>query len=221
VLSIKPEEKRIALGLKQTLADPWLEVARNLPAGSQVEGQVTKIMPFGAFVEVAEGVEGLVHISEIVPNRRLNHPSDVLRVGQLVTVLVLAIDSEKRQMKLSIKQLIPTGLDEFLAERKPGDTVSGRVVELTGSGAVIELGEGIRATCRAGAGRASEAPSASQAPSTAKADLSSLSSMLSARWKGNAQAASAQPEPLAEGQVRSFRITKLDAAAKKIELELA
>lgn len=219
VLSIKPEEKRIALGLKQTLADPWLEASRNLPAGSQVEGPVTKIMPFGAFIEVAEGVEGLVHISEIVPDRRLNHPSDVLRVGQRVKALVLAIDSEKRQMKLSIKQLIPTGLDEFLAERKPGDTVSGRVVELTGSGAVIELGEGIRATCRVA--KPSASATASQTQQAAKADLSSLSSMLSARWKGNAPAASAQPEPLAEGQVRSFKITKLDAAAKKIEVELA
>jgi small subunit ribosomal protein S1 len=219
VLSVKPEEKRIALGLKQTLADPWVEAARNFSAGSQVEGQVTKIMPFGAFIEAAEGVEGLVHISEIVPDRRLNHPSDVLRVGQRVKALVLAIDAEKRQIKLSIKQLIPTGLDEFLAERKPGDTVSGRVVELTGAGAVIELGEGIRATYRAAKPSASATtPEAQQAT---KADLSSLTSMLSARWKGNAPAASAQPEPLAEGQVRSFRITKLDAAMKKIELELA
>jgi small subunit ribosomal protein S1 len=219
VLSVKPEERRIALGLKQTLADPWLEASRNFPAGAQVEGPVTKIMPFGAFIEAAEGVEGLVHISEIVPDRRLNHPSDVLRVGQRVKALVVAIDPEKRQMKLSIKQLIPTGLDEFLAERKPGDTVSGRVVELTGSSAVVELGEGIRGACRA------VNPSASattpEPRTAAKADLSSLTSMLAARWKGNAPAASAQPEPLAEGQVRSFRITKLDAATKKIELELA
>ncbi len=221
VLSVKPEEKRIALGLKQTLADPWLEAAGKFPAGSQVEGPVTKIMPFGAFIEAAEGVEGLVHISEIVPDRRLNHPSDVLRVGQRVKALVIAIDPEKRQMKLSIKQLIPTGLDEFLTERKPGDTVSGRVVELTGAGAVIELGEGIRGTCRAAAGRTGEPASASASPSTAKTDLSSLTSMLSARWKGVAPAVSAQLEPLSEGQVRSFKIAKLDPGAKKIELELA
>jgi small subunit ribosomal protein S1 len=219
VLSVKPEERRIALGLKQTLADPWLEASRNFPAGAQVEGPVTKIMPFGAFIEAAEGVEGLVHISEIAPDRRLNHPSDVLRVGQRIKALVVAIDPEKRQMKLSIRQLIPTGLDEFLAERKPGDTVSGRVVELTGSGAVIELGEGIRGLCRAAKPSASAtAPEPRTAP---RADLSSLTSMLAARWKGNAPAASAQPEPLAEGQVRSFRITKLDAAAKKIEVEPA
>ena len=75
ILSIKPEERRIALGLKQTLADPWLEVERNFPVGSEVEGPVTKLMNFGAFVQIADGVEGLVHISEIVADRRLNHPA--------------------------------------------------------------------------------------------------------------------------------------------------
>ena len=100
ILSVKPEERRIALGLKQTLADPWLEVERNFPVGSQIEGPVTKLMNFGAFVQIADGVEGLVHISEIVADRRLNHPCDVLRAGQIVKAQVLAIDPEKRQIKL-------------------------------------------------------------------------------------------------------------------------
>ncbi len=228
VLSVKPpsqsEPGRISLGLKQTLADPWLEAPQRFPVGSQVEGPVTKLMNFGAFIEVAEGIEGLVHISEIVPDRRLNHPSDVLRAGQRVQAMVLGVDPEKRQMKLSIKQLIPTGLDEFLAEHKPGDTVSGRVVALSGSSATVELGEGIIATCRS-AGRTGEAPaanvSAPEARMGGKADLSSLTSMLQARWKGNAPAPNAGPEPLAEGQVRTFKIAKLDAAAKKIEVEPA
>jgi small subunit ribosomal protein S1 len=220
VLSVKPEERRIALGLKQTLADPWLEAARNFPAGSQVEGPVTKLMNFGAFVEVAEGVEGLVHISEIVADRRLNHPNEVLRAGQRVKAMVIGVDPEKRQMKLSMKQLIPSGIDEFIAEHKAGDIVSGRVVEVTSSSAIVELGEGTRAVCRT----ASVPPTATaekETEPTAKADLSSLSSMLSARWKGNAPAASKGPEALAEGQVRSFKITQLDAAAKKITLEPA
>lgn len=230
VLSIKAEERRIALGLKQTLADPWVEAQRRFPVGAQVEGPVTKLMNFGAFVEVAEGVEGLVHISEIVPDRRLNHPSDVLRAGQRVRAMVLGIDPEKRQMKLSIKQALPTSLDDFLAEHKVGDTVSGRVVEVAGYGVAVELGEGIRGTCRAGAGRTGESPAAQfaspETKPTAKADLSkpdlsSLTSMLQARWKGNAPAAAKEPEPLAEGQVRSFKITKLDAKAKTIEVELA
>jgi small subunit ribosomal protein S1 len=218
ILSVKPEERRIALGLKQTLADPWLEVRQKYPVGSQIEGPVTKLMNFGAFVQIADGIEGLVHISEIVADRRLNHPSEVLRVGQVVKAQVLAIDEEKRQIKLSMKQLIPTSIDEYIAENKVGDTVSGRVVEVSGSNATVELGEGIRAVCKVPANAAAAQP---EAKSSGKADLSSLSSMLQARWKGNATAASNNPEPLAEGQIRSFKIRKLDADAKKIEVELA
>ena len=221
ILSVKPEERRIALGLKQTLADPWLEVQQKFPAGSQVEGPVNKLMNFGAFVQIAEGIEGLVHISEIVADRRLNHPNEVLRAGQVVKAQVLAIDVEKRQIKLSMKQLIPTSIDEYIAEYKAGDTVSGRVVEVSPSSAVIELGEGIRATCRVSGAVAAAAAKPAEEKPVGKADLSSLSSMLQARWKGNAPDASAAPEPLAEGQVRSFKIKKLDAETKKIEVELA
>jgi small subunit ribosomal protein S1 len=217
ILGIKPEERRISLGLKQTLADPWSEVTRRYPVGSQVEGPVTKLMAFGAFVEVGEGVEGLVHISEITPERRLNHPSDMLRAGQVVKAMVLAIDTEKRQMKLSMKQLVPTSIDEYIAEHKVGDSVSGRVVEE--SPALVELGEGIRAACRAigVAGKSAAQPAAQPA----KADLSSLSSMLQARWKGKAPSTAGTPEPLQVGQVRTFKIVKLDAGNKSIEVEVA
>jgi len=232
VLSVKPptasDAGRISLGLKQTLADPWLEVERKFPVGSEIEGPVTKIMNFGAFVQIAPGVEGLVHVSEIVADRRINHPRDVLRDGQRVKALILAIDSEKRQIKLSMKQLIPTSIDEYIAEHKVGDRVSGRVVELTASGAVIELGEGIRAALHAKKAGATGAPVAeaaktNAAPSTevaAAPDLSQLSSMLKARWKGNAPAQTAAPEPLAQSQIRTFKITKLVADAKRIEVEL-
>jgi len=219
ILGIKPEERRISLGLKHASADPWTEVRQKFPEGSQIEGPVTKIMNFGAFVQVADGIEGLVHVSEIVADRRINHPSDVLRAGQVVKALVLAIDTEKRQIKLSMKQLVPTSIDEYIAEHKSGDVVSGRVVELGSGSAVVELGEGIRGTCGAAA-LSSAAPKAEE-KSAGKADLSSLSSLLSARWKGNAPAAAAKAEPLSEGQIRSFKIVKLDADAKKIEVELA
>ena len=227
VLSVKPpsqsEPGRIALGLKQTLTDPWLDVQRRYPIGSGVEGPVTKMMAFGAFVEIAEGVEGLVHISEIVADRRLNHPSEVLHIGQRVQARVLAIDSGKRQIKLSIKQLIPTGLDEYIAEHRVGDMVSGRVVAVTGARIDVELGEGIRAHGRSGATAVLQPVSADAGirSDAGKPDLSQLSSMLKARWKGSAPARTAKPEPLAEGQVRSFRIVGLDVEKKRIEVELA
>ncbi|HTB98772.1 MAG TPA: 30S ribosomal protein S1 [Terracidiphilus sp.] len=219
ILGIKPEERRLSLGLKQTLSDPWVEVQQNFPVGAQIQGPVTRLMKFGAFVQISEGIEGLVHISEIVADRRLNHPSDVLRVGEIVKASVLAIDTEKRQVKLSMKQLIPTSIDEYIAEHKAGDTVSGRVVEESAGRAVIELGEGIRGACRSTASSATSEPN--PAKSAPKADLSSLSSMLQARWKGSTPAPSAQPEPLRAGQVRSFKITSLDAESKRIDLELA
>jgi small subunit ribosomal protein S1 len=224
ILGIKPEERRISLGLKQTLTDPWAEVQKKFPVGSQIEGPVTKLMNFGAFVQLEEGIEGLVHISEITAERRLNHPSDMLRAGQVVQAQVLAIDAEKRQIKLSMKQLIPTDIDEYIAERKVGDKVTARVIEASPALTIVELGDGIRAVCRgtSGATAAPVAPSgASASKPEGKVDLSSLSSMLKDRWKGNSPAAAAKPEPLAEGQIRTFKIVKLDAEAKKIEVELA
>ncbi|MGD0730794.1 MAG: S1 RNA-binding domain-containing protein [Terracidiphilus sp.] len=219
ILAIKPEERRISLGLKQSLADPWTEVERQFPVGSQIAGPVTKLMNFGAFVQLAEGIEGLVHISEIVADRRLGHPSDVLRAGQFVKAQVMAIDTEKRQIKLSMKQLIPTDIDEYIAEHKPGDHVSGRVVEHSPALTIIELGEGIRATCRAGSAPAPVAATP-EAKSSSKVDLSGLSSLLKARWRGDVPAATAKPEPLAEGQIRSFKIATLDPESRKIEVEL-
>ena len=215
ILAIKPEGRRISLGLKQTLTDPWSDVTHRFPVGSQIEGPVTKIMPFGAFVQIAEGVEGLVHVSEISAEKRIHHPQDALRVGQVVKAQVLGIAPEKRQIKLSIKQLVPTSIDEYLAEHKPGDVVSGRVVEESPAGTSVELGEGIRAICRS----AKKAPTAAANQPAAQADLSSLTSMLQARWKGRAPAPSAVPEPLRAGQIRSFRITKIVADAKTIEVE--
>jgi small subunit ribosomal protein S1 len=221
ILSVKPEERRIALGLKHALSNPWAEAEKKYPAGSQVEGLVTRIMAFGAFVEVAEGVEGMVHVSEIVADRRINHPSDVLRVGQRVKAMVLGVDTAKRQIKLSMKQLVPTSIDEYIAEHKAGDVVSGRVVEVNGASVVAELGEGIKAVCGAGHTGTGAAPAAMGVASEGKVDLDALSSMLKSKWKGNASPAEAKSEALAVGQVRSFRIVKLNAEAKKIEVEVA
>jgi len=218
VLSVSPAERRISLGLKQALGDPWTEVAQKFSVGSTIEGPVTRLMKFGAFVQLTEGVEGLVHISEIVADRHINHPQDVLRAGQIVKAQVLGVDTEKRQIKLSIKQLVPTSLGEYLEEHSEGDVVSGRVVEQSGELATIELGEGIRAVCRI----AENFPVVAEtSKTTAGPDLSALTSMLNARWKGGATPASSGPEPLSVGQIRSFRVAKIDREAQKIEVTLA
>jgi small subunit ribosomal protein S1 len=216
ILSVSPGERRISLGLKQALGDPWADAPQKFPMGSTIEGPVTKLMKFGAFVQITEGVEGLVHISEIIADKRIDHPQDVLRAGQIVKAQVLAVDTEKRQIKLSMKQLVPTGLGEYLEEHKKGDLVSGRVVEQGPESAVIELGDGIRASCKL----AAVAAPASENKTGSGADLSTLTSMLQARWKGGAPSAN-HAEPLAKGQVRSFRIVSLDRATEKIDLELA
>jgi small subunit ribosomal protein S1 len=217
VLSVSAGERRISLGLKQALGDPWTEVPRKFPIGSPIEGPVTRLMKFGAFVQLTEGVEGLIHISEITAERRINHPQDILHAGEIVKAQVLGIDPEKRQIKLSMKQLVPTSLVEYLEEHKQGDVVSGRVVEQSPEFALVELGEGIRAVCKA----AKASPAAAESKNTAGPDLSALTSMLNARWKGGAAPSGSKPEPLSVGQIRSFRLAKLDREAEKIELELA
>jgi small subunit ribosomal protein S1 len=223
ILQVNPGERRLSLGLKQALGDPWAEVAQRFQVGSAVEGPVTNLTKFGAFVQLSEGIEGMVHVSDISAEKRINQPHDLLRVGQVVKTQVLAIDLEKRQMRLGMKQLVPTGLDEYIAEHNEGDVVTGRMVDggLTGESggqARVELGEGIHATCKVTPSAA--APAKTEAPKEAKADLSSLSSMLQARWKSGA-GAPAKAEPARAGQIRSFRIVKLDRGAKKIEVEFA
>ncbi len=216
ILGVKLEERRISLGFKQLLTDPFTEATQKFATGSVIEGTVTSFTKFGAFVQIADGVEGMVHISEITGEKRIQHPSDVLKVGQVVKVQVLEIDKERRQLKLSLKQLVPVSVDEYFSEHKPGDVVTGRVIEIAGSEARVELGEGIFGVC--------EISSATQAPqpesSAAKVDLSTLGSMLQARWKGSAPVAKPAPEPIKAGQVRSFTIAFLDAASKAIQLNL-
>ena len=215
VLGINAGERRISLGLKQALGDPWVDVPQRFPVGSAVEGPVTSLTKFGAFVQLSEGIEGMIHVSDISAEKRIGQPADVLRVGQLVKAQVLAIDLEKRQMRLGMKQLVPTGLDEYVAEHKEGDVVTGRLVEDSGEQSRVELGDGIFAVCKGSAAVSENSGTQKQA----KADLSSLSSMLQARWKTGA-GAPAKAEPARAGQVRSFRIARLDRASKKIELEL-
>jgi small subunit ribosomal protein S1 len=214
VLGVNATEKRIALGLKQALGDPWEDALKKYPVGATVEGAVTSLAKFGAFVDVGDGIEGMIHIGDISKDKRLNHPSEVLKIGERVKAQVLEADKERRRLRLGIKQLEPTSIDEYIAEHKAGDTVSGRIVEVSGRRAKLELGEGVVAQAKMPEPKAQEAPA-----SSSKADLSTLSAMLSAKWKSGPGTEAAAEGPRA-GQIRSCRILSIDPATKKIELEI-
>ena len=230
ILAVNAAERRISLGLKQALGDPWAGAAEKFSPGTVIEGPVTNLTKFGAFVQLTEGVEGMIHVSEISAEKRINHPQEVLKAGQVVKAQVLALDTEKRIIRLSMKQMVPTGLDEYLAEHKEGDIVTGRMVDVSEGRARVELGEGVLATCRISEDRSQERSeeraaqenkrAEADSTSSSKPDLSSLGSMLQARWKSGGAAGETKPEALRAGQIRKFRIAKLDPAAKKIELEL-
>jgi small subunit ribosomal protein S1 len=185
-----------------------------------VEGPITSITKFGAFVQLAEGLEAMIHVGDISAEKRINHPQDVLKLGQVVKAQVLELDIEKRRLRLGMKQLVPTSLDEYIAEHQAGDMVTGRMTQVANGQARVELGEGIQATCRIPA----EIASAPAAKTEQRADLSSLTSMLQAKWRGGAISGSAisasRREPPRAGQIRTFRISRLDAPTKSIEVEL-
>src|ERR1039458_195135 len=220
VLHVNPGERRISLGLKQALGDPWADAQQKYPVGGAIEGPVVSLTKFGAFVEIAQGVEGMIHVGDITAEKRINHPQDVLRAGQTVRAQILEVDTERRRIRLGMKQLQPTSIDEYIAEHKEGDVVTGRIADVSGGRAKVELGEGIQVPCKvAGA----EAGPAEEQAAQSQADVTSLSSMLSAKWKGGNGSGprAGKREPARAGQIRSFRIVKLDPGAKKIEIEIA
>ena len=219
ILTVNPAEKRIGLGLKQALGDPWEEAPRKYPVGSVIEREVTSLTNFGAFLQVEDGIEGMIHIGDITREKRLNHPREALAVGQKVRAQILEIDGQRRRIRLGMKQLEPTSAEEFISEHKVGDIISGRVAEVSGTRARIEVGEGVTALCRLPADKVEQPePTAAEAM---RADVSALGAMLSARWKGGAASLSARAEAIKTGQVRTFRITALDPEKKQISLEPA
>ena len=220
VLEVKAADKRIALGLKQALGDPWDDVEKKFPVGTVLEAPITSVAKFGAFVDVGDGIEGMIHVGDITNEKRIEHPKDVLSVGQTVKAMVIEIDRDRRRLRMGMKQLEPTKTDEFIAAHAVGDTVTGRVVESHAERCKVDLGEGVFAQCRL---KPAAAPvAAAEVASGPKADVSALSAMLSSRWKSGAGPSGAPvndgPKP---GQVRGFKITSVDAANKKIELELS
>ena len=147
VLGIDPQERRISLGMKQLQPNPWDEFMSTFQVGDKVRGQVRSLTDFGAFVEVIEGVEGLVHLSDISWSRKIKHPKDVLTRGQDVDAIITKINSEARKISLSIKELSPSAWETFVATHKPGDVVRGKISRFTNFGVFVELAEELEGLC--------------------------------------------------------------------------
>src|SRR6187401_846409 len=143
VLGVDATARRISLGLKQVESNPWHELGDKYPIGSKIQGKVRNLTEFGAFVEVEEEIDGLIHISDMSWSKRVKHPSEVLKKGDVVDAMVLNIDAENQRLSLGLKQLHTDIWDDFFTRRHVGDVIEGKVVRMTNFGAFVELDEGI------------------------------------------------------------------------------
>ncbi|HEY0724556.1 MAG TPA: 30S ribosomal protein S1, partial [Pyrinomonadaceae bacterium] len=147
VLSVDPRARRISLGMKQVQENPWQTLHERYQVGTRVHGRVRNLTDFGAFIEIEDGVDGLVHVSDISWSRRIKHPSEVLKKGQEIDAVITSIDTENRRLSLSIKDLEPNAWEKFTNEHKPGDVVHGKVARFANFGAFIELDDNLEGLC--------------------------------------------------------------------------
>jgi small subunit ribosomal protein S1 len=147
VLEVRPKERRISLGIKQLEADPWTTIADRYSIGSVVEGRVRKLADFGAFVEIEEGIDGLVHISDMSWTAHIKHPSELVKKGQVIQAVVLNIDAPNRRLSLGIKQLQPDNWETFFRTHQIGENIRGRVCRAAPFGVFVELLPGVEALC--------------------------------------------------------------------------
>ena len=190
VLEVHPSERRISLGLKQLEPNPWTTIDSRYSVGSVVEGRVRNMTDFGAFIEIEEGIDGLVHVSDLSWTKRVKHPSEVLKKGQIVQAVILNIDSSAHRLSLGIKQLQPDAWETYFQNHHVNDVVHGRVCRLASfGGAFVELAEGVEGLCHF-----SEVPG----------------------YGGRRGA----EMPLAVGDELDFKIIKMNEAEKKIGLSL-
>src|SRR5436305_5515301 len=147
VLGVDPKGRRISLGMKQVQDNPWKSLGDRYQVGARVHGRVRNLTDFGAFIEIEEGVDGLVHVSDLSWTKRVKHPSEVLKKGDRVKAVVLAIDSEKRRLSLGVKQLQPDVWESFFANHHIGDIVHGKVLRVAAFGAFVEIAEGVEGLC--------------------------------------------------------------------------
>ncbi|HLJ89163.1 MAG TPA: 30S ribosomal protein S1 [Candidatus Angelobacter sp.] len=147
VLNVNPTERRISLGLKQLESNPWERLHEKYPIGSSVEGRVRNLTDFGAFIEIEDGIDGLVHVSNLSWTKRVKHPSEVLKKGEKVKAIVLGIEPEQRRLSLGVKQLEPDAWETFFNTHRIGDVVHGKVLRLAQFGAFVEIAEGVEGLC--------------------------------------------------------------------------
>ena len=147
VLEVKSRDRRVSLGIKQLEADPWTTVAQRYSIGSVVEGRVRKLTDFGAFIEIEEGIDGLVHVSDLTWVKHVKHPSEILKKGQVMQAVILSIDAPNRRLSLGVKQLQPDAWESFFRAHEVGDLVRGRVCRGAAFGVFVELAPGVEALC--------------------------------------------------------------------------
>ena len=220
VLGVKPGDKRIELSLKNALGDPFEEAVEKYKPGTIVEAPVTSIQAFGAFVDLGDGIDGMIHIGDMANDKRIDHPRDVVKEGQVVRAIVLDIDKDRRRIRMGLKQLQPTKVDDFIAEHKVGEVISALITDVRGNNLKMEVSEGVIADCKLEETKKEEAKAAAES-SAPTADLGSLAAMLKGRWKeGKGGDPAPKPSTLKPGLVRSVKILTLDAEHKKITVEL-
>jgi len=190
ILEVHPRERRISLGLKQLEPNPWTTIDSRYSVGSVVEGRVRNMTDFGAFIEIEEGIDGLVHVSDLSWTKRVKHPSEILKKGQVVQAVILNIDSSAHRLSLGIKQLQPDAWESYFQHHQVGDMVHGKVCRLASFGGFVELAEGVEGLCHF-----SEVP-------------------------GYSGRRGAEEAPLSVGQEFDFKIIKMSEAEKKIGLSL-
>jgi small subunit ribosomal protein S1 len=147
VLSVNPADRRISLGMKQLLENPWESLIEKYPVGAIVEGRVRNLTDFGAFVEIEDGIDGLVHVSNLSWTKRVKHPSEVVKKGEKVKAVVLGVEPQNRRLSLGIKQLQPDVWESFFATHRVGDVVHGKILRTAQFGAFVEIAEGVEGLC--------------------------------------------------------------------------
>jgi small subunit ribosomal protein S1 len=194
VLEVKPKDRRVSLGIKQLEADPWTTVAERYSVGSVVEGRVRKLTEFGAFVEIEDGVDGLVHVSDLSWTKHVKNPSEVIKKGQVLQAVILNIDAPARRLSLGVKQLQPDAWESFFRSHEVGDLVRGRVCRSAAFGVFVELAPGVEGLCH-------------------KSEIPQMPDMR--QREGQSEA-----DHLPVGDEYDFKVIKMNEAEKKIGLSL-